>query len=443
MVAVRSSSSGGDGNNEKSSWEIHVGLGDTYTNSDGFINLNDFWSFDIATETWERLPDLPSSPRHHPFYFGIGSTTYAGLGHSRFGIERDFFSWSNDNPKSNGAWAQETSFASYDVSYMFNDNGVASLSSAPVTTEARVAGTQFSIGPLGFVLSGDGDDHGTMFTGEFHAFYPAGNDLMSGPDGPSASWWRRLPPHPGFSRFAPGSFVMRGSTRAYFVGGYDRYYGILHNDLYSIDLAPLFPASTLEDSANEETGNMDSMDGGGSNEWLKDALSMVLQPKGVKEDSSISDGRGVEAGKKDEDREMQEFDIGKIIASCGAEIGGVGSCIVASEEPACEGFDPMSLLGDAGAAMQVQTCEEANTMLCSTLVGCCDQAIADVTACAAKAVKPDDLDCTFDVTCTPVAAPTAASTEPPPTGNTTSGASIFANGFLAVFLSLVGAMCVF
>jgi hypothetical protein len=70
-----------------------------------------------------------------------------------------------------------------------------------VTTEARVAGTQFSIvlpmrgstdgkgelsGAIGFVLSGDGDDHRAMNTGELHAFYPN-----------AAKKWRTLSPHPG------------------------------------------------------------------------------------------------------------------------------------------------------------------------------------------------------------------------------------------------------
>ena len=44
--------------------------------------------------------------------------------------------------------------------------------------EGRVAGTQFSIGDRGFVLSGDSDS------------------------------WSALPPHPGPSRWAPGSFTI-------------------------------------------------------------------------------------------------------------------------------------------------------------------------------------------------------------------------------------------
>jgi hypothetical protein len=114
------------------------------------------------------------------------------------------------------------------------------------TSEARVAGTQFSIEfplvgtttvpfnnattrALGFVWSGDGDDHESMETGEFHAFYPdSGSSSNDGSTKSAAAWWRQLTPHPGRARWAPGSFVLRGTTTAYFCCGYDRVTTILH-----------------------------------------------------------------------------------------------------------------------------------------------------------------------------------------------------------------------
>mmetsp|Transcript_25565 Transcript_25565/g.55897 ORF Transcript_25565/g.55897 Transcript_25565/m.55897 type:complete len:473 (-) Transcript_25565:110-1528(-) len=242
-------------------WEIHVGLGDTYTDQGGFSNLNDWWVYDVETFAWRQGPDLPSTTRHHPFHFAINGMSYAGLGHSNSRIERDWFVLGSSADE----FQQEPSFASYEV--IDADNGMPSvLSDGPVTTEARVAGTQFSIelplanavnegastlsGSLGFVLSGDGDDHGTMSTGEFHAFYPSGNVLMDGPDGPTSSWWRRLPPHPGKSRWAPGSFVMRGTARAYFTSGYDRADQVLYNDLWMMDLSPLFDSVTRDGPEN-------------------------------------------------------------------------------------------------------------------------------------------------------------------------------------------------
>jgi len=207
-------------NNDDDEWEIHVGLGDGRTEDGNFINLKDWWSYDIQTNTWTQRPDFPSTGRHHPFFFGIGSEAYAGFGHATgrpVKVERDWFHF---DPESN-EWIEDPDFESYDVT-----NEV-------VTTEARVAGTEFSIEnidgvSLGFVLSGDGNDHGRMETGEFHAFCPK--------DGK----WKELPPHPGFSRWAPGSWVMRGTTRAYFTSGYDRQNRLLFSDLWMIDLESLF-----------------------------------------------------------------------------------------------------------------------------------------------------------------------------------------------------------
>eukprot|EP00978_Attheya_sp_CCMP212_P018697 scaffold51686_cov34-Attheya_sp.AAC.2 len=204
-----------------SSWQIQVGLGDGITTEGQFANFNDWWSYDIALNTWTRLDDFPSTPRHHPFHFALQQISYVGLGHSAPRIERDFYGYHNTNTNTDTdteqpAWQRESDFASYDTN-----------TDVIVTTEARVAGTQFSIelplptmavgndstekdanssssvllsGALGFVLSGDGDDHGTMVTGEFHVFDPK-------PSSETATGrWRSLPPHPGRSRWAPGSF---------------------------------------------------------------------------------------------------------------------------------------------------------------------------------------------------------------------------------------------
>jgi len=254
-------------NADTGKFEIHVGLGDTFTNG-RFVNLNDFWKFDIESKTWSRLPDLPGAPRHHPFYFGIGSQSFAGFGHSPYGIERDWYALKSDS-SIDPSWTVESSMASYEV--QVHDDGSALYSNEPVTKEARVAGTQFSIelplkggesnleGSLGFVLSGDGDNHGPMEEGQFHAFYPARNELLEGPEGTSSSWWRQLPPHPGYSRWAPGSFVMRGTARAYFTGGYDRALRILFSDLWMIDLSGLFHSYDGEQDfqveIEEVTGN--------------------------------------------------------------------------------------------------------------------------------------------------------------------------------------------
>jgi len=237
-----------DNNNSQQQWEIHVGLGDDTTQ-----NLDDWWSYSVQDNSWTEQPSFPGSARHHPFFFGIGGTSFAGLGHSNVDpfIERDWYRFHH-----NQGWQREADFASYEYdvsSPQFSSNNNAE--GTPVTTEARVAGTQFAIelpllqrddtsgsdttttttslsGALGFVLSGDGDDHRTMAEGEFHAFDPAGG----------GEWWR-LPPHPGPSRWAPGSWVMRGTARAYFTSGLDRTTGTYHSDVWRIDLSDLFASA--------------------------------------------------------------------------------------------------------------------------------------------------------------------------------------------------------
>lgn len=254
MVAVyleNTNDANGGGGGGGGRWVIHVGLGDGLVGDEkAFIDFDDYWAYDIDSNAWTQLPNFPSTARHHPFYFGINGVSYVGLGHSSSFpyIERDFYSFS-----SSGGWSKESDFESYT---MDDDNIV----SEPivVTTEARVAGTQFSIvlplrssdddttitatgelvGSIGFVLSGDGDDHDFMAEGEFHAFYPAeSHSLPSNSTGPR---WRSLKPHPGVSRWAPGSFVMRDSARAYFTSGYDRTTKLYRSDVWGIDLSPLF-----------------------------------------------------------------------------------------------------------------------------------------------------------------------------------------------------------
>ena len=121
-------------------------------------------------------------PRHHPYYFDLDGYAYVGFGHG-VGIFKDFYRYDPDTE----TWEEMNDFPG----------------------EARVAGTQFSHDGFGYVLSGDGDDHDYMETGEFWQYNPA-NDS-----------WSQLPSHPGLSRWAPGSFVIDG--KAYLVQGQERF----------------------------------------------------------------------------------------------------------------------------------------------------------------------------------------------------------------------------
>lgn len=179
------------------SGKLFVGQG-----NGSFGNMNDWWAYDIASNTWEQLPDLPGLPRHHPYHFAVGGAVYTGLGHGNgpgTNIYDDWFRWDLETE----SWQQMSDFP---------DQG-------------RVAGTQFSIGDRGFVLSGDGDDHFTMATGEFWEY-----DFVT-------DTWVQLTPHPGVSRWAPGSFTV--GNMVYFTSGQVRAGNPnpgLKNDLWKFDL---------------------------------------------------------------------------------------------------------------------------------------------------------------------------------------------------------------
>lgn len=191
-----------------SNGRIYVGAGDGFNlYNQKWENFGDFWEYNIQSNSWLNIQPLPAIARHHPFFFHLGNTVYVGLGHSKVKLgERDWYQLENRQ------WTRLRDFASY------------GFSGNLVTTEGRVAGTQGSIDlcALGFVLSGDGDDHFTMAEGEFHLYYK------------NYDAWMSLPPHPGPSRWAPGSFVI--GTKVYFTSGLDRSVNAMKSDLWSFDV---------------------------------------------------------------------------------------------------------------------------------------------------------------------------------------------------------------
>lgn len=152
--------------------KIYVGLGNDAA------NMKDWWEYDIASDTWEQIPDFPSDERHHPYQFAIGNFVYSGFGHGA-SIYKNWF--------------------------RYDPSGFVWQRMADIPSEGRVAGTQFSFEGKGYVLSGDGENHGSMDTGEFWSYDPA------------TDTWEELPPHPGKSRWAPASFIINGEV--YLING--------------------------------------------------------------------------------------------------------------------------------------------------------------------------------------------------------------------------------
>ncbi|MBK8229806.1 MAG: hypothetical protein IPK72_04285 [Candidatus Eisenbacteria bacterium] len=153
--------------------KIFVGMGGAQTG-----NLRDWWEYDIATNTWTARDPLPGAARHHPYYFNLGDTPYVGFGHGA-GIFRDVYRWN----RSTNTWTRLNDFPG----------------------EGRVAGTQFTYADKGYILSGEGEDHLKLDTGEFWEYQPVSDS------------WLQFPPHPGSGRWAPGSFII--DNHAYMMCG--------------------------------------------------------------------------------------------------------------------------------------------------------------------------------------------------------------------------------
>jgi N-acetylneuraminic acid mutarotase len=132
-----------------------------------FGDIKDWWVYDIATQEWEQRTDIPGNNRHHPFQFGIGDYVYVGGGHD--------LNWTRYDESTN--------------TWLGIDN----------MPEGRVAGTQFSFGNKGYVLSGHD---------RFHNDLPV-TDLFMEYD-PELDEWEKLTPHPGTARWAPASFIIDG-----------------------------------------------------------------------------------------------------------------------------------------------------------------------------------------------------------------------------------------
>lgn len=173
-------------------------------------NYNDFWMYEVETDTWTQMPNIPGPGRHHPFHFGIDGTVYAGMGHGSVEVD-----WGQGNSVIYRDWFKWELGESTDWTVLDTFPG-----------EPRVAGQQFSWAGRGFVISGQGANHGNFSEGEFWEYLP------------ETDTWNQLPPHPGSGRWAPGSWVL--NDRIYIMGGEPTLGGIQQatNTMIYKDLIP-------------------------------------------------------------------------------------------------------------------------------------------------------------------------------------------------------------
>jgi N-acetylneuraminic acid mutarotase len=149
--------------------KLFVGMGDN-----GTMDFNDWWEYDIATDTWTQRANLPGPARHHPYYFSIGNDAFVGFGHTGSNIWKDFYKYNT----SSNTWTRLNDFPG----------------------QGRVAGSQFSHAGYGYILSGEGETHQNLDSGEFFRYDP------------SIDFWQELPAHPGDGRWAPTSFYVNGKV---------------------------------------------------------------------------------------------------------------------------------------------------------------------------------------------------------------------------------------
>ncbi len=194
---------------------IYVGAGSANS------NMKDWWEYNISTNTWFRMTDLPGNERHHPFYFGIGTNAFMGLGHGSVFVPG----------------ANRTSTNIYRDWYKFNSVDSTWTKMGDFPGEGRVAGSQNATKDYGYVVSGENEFHQNFDTGQVYQYDP------------NIDTWTEQEPHPGSSRWATSTFII--DRTAYVVAGEDAD-GVRLNSMLSYDLTLIANEKAAEEKEQEE-----------------------------------------------------------------------------------------------------------------------------------------------------------------------------------------------
>jgi len=176
-------------------------------------DLNDWWVYDFATETWDQKANMPGPIRHHPYQFGIDDAIYVGGGH-------------RDN------W----------LKWNITDETWEAINNMP---GGRVAGTQFSYKGKGFLLSGDTEVHDPLTVNNFMMYVPEDDD------------WIVLPFENSMQRWAGSSFII--GEEVYYFGGWGANPGGNDNNMWKFDLSYtdcLSPSRIMTTETTENTASL-------------------------------------------------------------------------------------------------------------------------------------------------------------------------------------------
>lgn len=224
--------------------------------------LNDLWRYDPATNNWEQLASCPCVGRQHPtFTINKGNgKIYVGEGNNLTNNLKDWWeydiatnTWTAkaDFPGTRRHHPFQFSIGNYSYSGLGHDDG-ASMATADFYRYNPADNTWARMADApGARIAGtqfDYNGYGFALSGEGDHHMPSTPSIFWRYD-PAANTWQTLEPHPGGSLWAPGSFIINGTL--YLFGGVYRPDGpeVYFQNMWAYDLQN---ALSVTNKAKEE-----------------------------------------------------------------------------------------------------------------------------------------------------------------------------------------------